>query len=299
MSKRELFELIASVKKENKECLIKTYATSIFRSLTPEARIAFIDEFFIRTGLFFNIISEDLENFYLKMALVSKCLLNEPVLLINIGGGSTEFVVIYGKEAVERKNINLGVGTINTNFPKINEEISKVSLQEVVDFVKENLPDLSNKVRITFYTGGELNYMRLANYALKPNKLFEDPDHPFMISTTDFVKRNEDIFKKISLKELESLMPDNPKWMHGRRGCSTMAQAICQKYQVKTIIPSNSNLINGVIRQEFRYVTINGSFRKHYYILDIKKKLEAQGTKVLSLRFTEPKNPGEEFVIFS
>lgn len=299
-SKKELFELLDSVKEENKECQIKTYATGIFRNLINETRVSFIDECFTRTGLFFNIISHDLENFYLEMALVGKCLLNEPILLINIGGGSTELVVMYGKEAVERKNINLGVGMVITRFPSINEDISKVSLQEVVNFVKENIPDLSNKVKIAFYTGGELNYMQLANYPLEPNKLFIDNDHPFLISADDFSKRNEDIFEKVSLKELESFMPNDPKWMHGARGCSAIAQAICEKYQIKTIIPSNSNIINGVVRQEFRYVTISGSFRKHLdYILDIKGTLEDQGTKVLSPRFTEPKNPGEKFVVFT
>lgn len=299
-SKKELFELLDSVKEENKECQIKIYATGIFRNLINETRVSFIDECFTRTGLFFNIISHDLENFYLEMALVGKCLLNEPILLINIGGGSTELVVMYGKEAVERKNINLGVGMVITRFPSINEDISKVSLQEVVNFVKENIPDLSNKVKIAFYTGGELNYMQLANYPLEPNKLFIDNDHPFLISADDFSKRNEDIFEKVSLKELESFMPNDPKWMHGARGYSAIAQAICEKYQIKTIIPSNSNIINGVVRQEFRYVTISGSFRKHLdYILDIKGTLEDQGTKVLSPRFTEPKNPGEKFVVFT
>lgn len=299
-AKKELFELIDVIKEENKKSQIKIYATGIFRKLINEIRVSFIDEFFERTGLFFNIISQDLENFYLEMALVGKCLLNEPVLLINIGGGSTELVVMYGKEAVERKNIDLGVGLINTKFSRINEKISKISLQEVIDFAKESLPDLSNKMKIAFYTGGELNYMQLAGYALKPNRLFNDDDHPSLISTDDFFRRNEEVFEKVSLKELEALMPDNPKWMHGARGCSAIAQAICQKYQIQTVIPSNSNIMNGVVRQEFRYVTISGSFRKHLeYILKIKERLEAQGTKVLSSRFTEPKNPGEKFVVFT
>jgi len=234
------------------------------------------------------------------MALVGKCQFNEPVLLINIGGGSTELVVMYGKEAVERKNIDLGVGLINTKFPQINEKTSEISLQEVINSIKESLPGLSNKVKVAFYTGGELNYMRLAGYALKPNRLFKDDDHPSSISVVDFSKRNKEIFEKVSLEELEALMPDNPKWMHGARGCSAIAQAICQRYQIQTIIPSNSNIINGVVRQEFRYVTISGSFRKHLeYILKIKEKLETQRTKVLSPRFTEPKNPGEKFVIFT
>jgi hypothetical protein len=299
-AKKELFELIDSVKEENKESPIKVYATGIFRKLTNETRISFIDEFFERTGLFFNIISQDLENFYLEMALIGKCSLNEPILLINIGGGSTELVVMYGKEAIERKNIDLGVGIVNTKFPEINQSLSKVKLEEVTKFVRDMLPVLSNKVKIAFYTGGELAYMQLAGYSLKKNDLFKDEDHPFLISITNFIKRNEEIFRKVTLQELESLMPDDPKWMHGARGCSAIAQAICQKYGIKTIIPSNSNLIDGVTRQEFRYITISGSFRKHLdYILKVKTELESKGTKVLSPRFTEPKNPGEKFVVFS
>jgi len=299
-AKKELFELIDTVKEENKESQIRIYATGIFRKLINETRVSFIDEFFERTGLLFNVINQDLENFYLEMSLVGKCPLNEPILLMNIGGGSTELIVMYGREAVERKNIDLGVGAVNIKFPQINEYTSKISLQEVVGFVKENLPVLSNKTKIAFYTGGELNYMQLAGYVLKPNRLFSDDDHPSLISTVNFSKHNKEIFEKVSLKELESLMPDNPKWMHGARGCSAIAQAICQKYSVQTIIPSNSNIINGIIRQEFRYVTISGSSRKHLeYILKIKGKLEVQGTKVLSPKFTEPKNPGERFVVFA
>jgi len=298
-AKKELFELINSIKEKNAGSLIKIYATGIFRKLTEETKRFFVDEFFLRTGLFFNIINQDLENFYLEMSLIGKCSLNEPILLINIGGGSIELVVMYGKEAVERKGIDLGVGVINTKFPGINEQISKVTLDKVLAFAKNTLPTLSNKVKLAFYTGGELNYMRLANYALEKNNLFKDNDHPSIITISNFAKRNKEIFKKITLEKIESLMPDNPKWMHGARGCSIIAQAICEKYGIKTIIPSNSNIINGAVRQEFRYVTISGSFRKHLnYILKIKKDLERQGAEVLSPRFTEPKNPDERFIIF-
>lgn len=247
-NKKELFELIDSVLMENKGALVKIFATGIFRKLTNEARISLIDEFFQRTGLFFNVINQDLENFYLEMAMVGKSVLEEPVLLMNVGGGSTELVVIYGKEAVERKNIDLGVGTINNHFPQINDSLSSVELEKVVDHVNKFLPVLSNKVKTAFYTGGELSYMQLADYTLERNSLFEDSDHPSLISFESFAKRNKEIFQKITINELEKLMPNNPKWMYGARGCSAMAQAICEKYGVQTIIPSNSNIINGAIR---------------------------------------------------
>ena len=204
----------------------------------------------MRTGLYFNIIDQELENFYLEMALIGKCNLNEPLLLINIGGESTELVVMYGKEAVERLNLDFGVGKIITDFPEINEEISKINLDYIVERIKNYLPLIENKPKIAFYTGGELNYMRIANYPLKKNNFFEDKEHPVFIEFKDFKNKNKEIFEKITLKELENLMPENPRWMHGARPCSAIAQAICEKYNIKAIIPSDSNLINGVIRQE-------------------------------------------------
>jgi len=299
-NKKELYELISEVKNKYPKSRIKLYATALYRKFSPKVKQEFIDEFFQKTGLFFNVIEHDLENFYLQVALVGKYKdAAEPILLINIGGGSTELVVMFEREAVETKNIEVRVGTILTKFEGINEKVSKVALEKVVEFVKDKLPPLHNKVKLAFYSGGELTYMQLAGYKLQDNKLFRDKNHPSLISFNEFAKRNKEIFNKVALAKLEALMPDNPGWMHGARACSALAQAICEKYEIQTIIPSNSNLIDGVIRQEFRYVTISGSFRKHLdYILKVRKQLVEKGVEVLSPRFTEPKNPEEEFVVF-
>jgi len=299
-NKKELLELLYSIKESNYDAKIKIYATGIFRNLTLKTKRNFIDEIFLKTGLYFNIISHELENFYLEKALVGKCNLNEPLLLINIGGGTTELVVMYDEEAIERKNIELGVGKILNEFPEINKSISEIKIEELIEKFKEILPSIENRPKIAFLSGGELTYMKLANYPLKKNNLFDDEDHPFLIYFEDYKLKNKEVFEKITLEELENMMPENPKWMHGARPFSALAQAICEKYNIQIIIPSDSNLINGVIRQEFRYITISGSFRKHLdYILRLKKELENNGVHILSPRFEEPKNPGEEFVIFT
>ncbi|HWA52342.1 MAG TPA: hypothetical protein VG895_04800 [Patescibacteria group bacterium] len=299
-NKKELYGIIEEIKNKYPETTIKIFATALYRKLEPKTKREFVDEFFLTTGLFFNIIPQELESFYLQVALVGKYQTNDPVLLINIGGGSTELVVIKDNKEIETKNVDLGVGTILTEFENINEQKAAASLEKVKAFVSEKLPTLNNKVKIGLYSGGELNYMQLAKYNLQKNNLFNDEDHPSLISTKDFSSKNEEVFEKITLKELEDLMPDNPSWMHGARACSAIAQTICEKYGIETIIPSNSNLINGAARQEFRNVTLSGSFRKHLdYILKIRKELVENNVEVLSPRFTEPKNPGEEFVVFS
>ena len=44
-TKKELFELIDSIKEQNKNSKIKIFATGIFRKLTKETKTVFIDEF--------------------------------------------------------------------------------------------------------------------------------------------------------------------------------------------------------------------------------------------------------------
>lgn len=299
-NKHKLFDHINRVQKEHQDKKIKVFATAVFRKLSHQGRTEFKDEFYRATGLFFNVIEQDLENFYLERALVDKCNMNEPILLINIGGGSTELVVIKDKEPIEKANIDLGVGNINALFSGINNEFSTTSLANIVDYVKEQLPQLKNTFRYAIYSGGELTYMRLVDYPLLANTLFEDADHPHMILFDAFADKNTELFDNIKMSELESLMPENPTWMHGARGCSALAQAICEMYHVEFIVPSDADLIHGVVRQELKNVTISGSFRKHLQeILEVKRYLEANRIHIVSPRFEEPKNPGEEFVVFA
>lgn len=279
----EIFQLFEEVKNRYPSSCIKIFATSLFRKMSPVAFEKIKETCFIRTGLVINVISQDLENFFLEKALVGKANLKENILLINIGGDSTELVVMYGNEAIERKNLDVGVGILLNEFPEVNENISKVKISKIIGFVKDILPVLENKCRIGMYSGGELNYMKLAKYPLEKNTLFDDIDHPYFLSVENFAKKNEEIFNKITLEELESLMPENPKWMHGARVCSALAEAIVENYGVEVLIPSDSNLIDGIDRQEYRYVTLSGSFRKHLEeMAKVKKALEKKNVIVLN-----------------
>lgn len=298
--RKELVELILDLKKENPDAAIKIYATAVFRKLNSHAQKELVDFIFLETGIFFNIISHDLENFYLQKALIGKLEFNKLILVVNIGGGSTELVIMNGDEVIENHNVDLGIGQILEKFNGVNEQHSKHKLNGVVSYVDTLLPNFENEVDIAFYTGGELEYMKRADYALEGNTLMKDSDHPSIIKLNNFQKKNEEVFSKITLEELENMMQEDPKWMHGARACSAIAQAIFEKYSIETIIPSNSNLIDGVVRQEFRSVVLSGSFRKHLeYIVGVRNSLVKKGVNVLSPRFTDPTNPGEEFVVFT
>lgn len=298
-NKQLLLNFLKKIKAENLGLLVEIYATSIFRKMNTRTQQQLIDDIFESTGLFFNIISHKLESFYMREALIGKYK-NDLTLIINIGGGSTELIVIKGKDPLEVYELeNLGVGTLITKYPEINKPLSEINLNSLTKEIKKVLPNIDRNIKTAFYSGGELNYMKIVGYNLIKNNLFQDDSHPKLISFNNFKKKNNDIFKKIILDELEKLMPENPKWMHGARGCSAIAQAICEKYSIKNIIPSDSNLIDGIIRKPFKSVVISGSFRKFLReILEIRKELIGKGVEILSPRFTDPKNLGEEFVIF-
>lgn len=298
-NKEALIDYIKALQAAHHKATVKVYATALFRKLTTKARSAFVDEFFRRTGLYFNIISHDLENHYLEMALAGKYDKDEPLLLINIGGGSTELVVVEHSKPVERHNLELGVVTVRADFPYINEPLSPHPAREVINTIRGELPQSSYQTQFAIYNGGELTYMQLAGYKLHPNRVLADAEHPYVISVEDFAARNAEVFQQVELFELERLMPNDPLWMHGARACSAIAQAVAEHFRVEQIIPSDSNMVHGIVRQELRSVVLSGSFRKHLdYILSVKKELSAAGTTILSPRFEEPKNPGDEFVVF-
>jgi hypothetical protein len=297
--RNKLISYLKKLKRKYSDVPIHTYATSFFRKLPKEEKKHLIDIIYRETNLYLNIISHSLENYYLEQALIGRADLNSPVLLLNVGGGSTEIIVIEEGKVLERKNIKIGVGTILTKYPKINEQYSEISKNTIVSSVMKLLPKLNYNTNIAFYSGGELTYMQKTDYKLEDNTLFDDKKHPKLIHVDNFIAKNEDIFHQTSLQALEQLMPDNPKWMHGARACSALAEAVCKKYNIKVIIPSNTNLIDGVAQKEFRTVTISGSYRKFIKEINkIKNYFTKHNVEVLSPRFTKTDNTDTEFVIF-
>lgn len=298
-NKKSLIQYVKDVQKRLETKEAKIFATALFRKLSQNARRKLIDDFFLHTGLFFNIVDHELEGHYLEKALTSEYSLDTPLLLINIGGGSTELVIKKDNQVIQRYNLEIGVGTILQDFPYLNEKYSRHTLAEVVANIQQKLPAVEYKVPHAIYNGGELTYMQLVGYNLLKNNSFTDKDHPYLIKAADFSSKNQEVFSAIQIEELEKLMPNDPMWMHGARACSAIAQAIVTHFSVEELIPSDSNMIHGVVKQEHRTVVLSGSFRKHLnYISDIKQALSEQGVEVLSPRFSDPKNPGEEFVVF-
>lgn len=224
------------------------FVTGIFRNLVYEKRVELVKLFNDKFDLHFNIISHGIENYYLAKAMQNDYN-NKKVLIINMGGKTTELVTFVGSKITDTKNLNLGVADLLNNFDKVNDKYSGNSVSEMVDFVNERLSnvELEKDYDCAIFTGGEERFELLTGFNLVDNTLFNDNIHKYMLSLEDYIKGTEKVFNEISMEELYALMPSNPKWMDGARSGAIIPLALFKMANVKWIIPSDLNLINGVI----------------------------------------------------
>lgn len=251
-NKTELLAYFKSLKEKYSLEYVNThiFVTGIFRNLTylkkQELVRLFNDEF----DLHFNIISHGLENYYLGKAMDNDYN-NKKVLIINMGGKTTELVTFNNNKITDRCNLKIGVAELLNKFPEVNEQIATCKIQDMSDFVKEAIKDVKfdTDYDCCIFTGGEERFERLTNFDLEENTLFNDGIHKYMVSYDNYVKGCEKVFydSKYTLDNLYKLMPQNPKWMDGARAGAILPLAIFDLANIKYIVPSDLNLINGVI----------------------------------------------------
>ena len=224
------------------------FVTGIFRNLTQERKKDLVKLFNERFDLHFNIISHGIENYYLAKAMENDYN-NKKVLIINMGGKTTELVTFVGDKITDTRNLTIGVGDLLNNFDKVNDKYSGNTVEEMEKFVREKLSniELDKDYDCAIFTGGEERFELLTGFNLVDNTLFNDNIHKYMLSLEDYIKGTEKVFNSISLEELYALMPSNPKWMDGARSGAIIPLVLFKMANVKWIIPSDLNLINGVI----------------------------------------------------
>ena len=247
---KELCEYFEEIKKKYDLKYYNTniYVTGIFRNLVQERKQELVKLFNDKFDLHFNIISHGIENYYLAKAMQNDYN-GKKVLIINMGGKTTELVTFVGKDITNTQNINVGVADLLNNFDKVNEKYSGNTLEEMEQFITDKLNDvvLDKDYDCAIFTGGEERFELLAGFNLVENTLFNDNIHKYMLTLEDYVAGTEKVLYNMSLDELHALMPSNPKWMDGARSGAIIPLVLFKKANVKWIIPSDLNLINGVI----------------------------------------------------
>lgn len=252
---KELCDYFESIKSKYdlKYYNTEIFVTGIFRNLVSERKQDMVKLFNEKFDLHFNIISHGIENYYLGKAMQNDYN-GKKVLIINMGGKTTELVTFVGKDITGTENINVGVAELLNNFDKVNDEYSGNTVEEMEQFVLDKLGDLKldKDYDCAIFTGGEERFELLTGFNLVENTLFNDNIHKYMIDLDGYVEGTKKVFYDISIDELHNLMPNNPKWMDGARSGAIIPLVLFRMANVKWIIPSDLNLINGVINDTFK-----------------------------------------------
>ena len=222
----------------------KTFATGIWREI-PAAQLAYIKSRVPN----FNVISHEDEARYLKRATEGLDFGGKKVLVINMGGKTTELVSFApGQKPTVQAMIKVGVADMLDTFPEVNQPISGATPEEMTDFVSDKIKDadVGGGFDFALFTG-ELRFEKLSGYPLSPNKMFSDANHPFQLTLDDFIAGTRRIFFDLTMDDLRALMPKNPGWMSGARPGAILPLAVFKRAGINIIVPSDVNLINGVV----------------------------------------------------
>ena len=227
------------------------FVTGIFRNLNSDRRCELVKLFNEKFDLHFNIISHGIENYYLAKAMEHEYN-DKKVLIINMGGKTTELVTYHHGRVTDTKNLTIGVAEMLNQFSKVNDSISGNSVEEMEAFVLDKLSTVSfdDDYDCAIFTGGEERFELLTKFPLVTNTLFDDGIHSYMISLDDYVMATKRVFFEYTMEDLYKLMSSNPKWMDGARSGAVLPLAIFRKANISWIVPSDLNLIHGVIRDE-------------------------------------------------
>lgn len=249
---QKLLEFIKLLKQQYNLNMQNTeiYATGIWRKI-PKEQLEELIKKFKDLDLAFRVISHDQENDYFEKAMQGNY--NNRVMMVNMGGKTTELVVFDDNKVENKINLNVGVADVLNAFPNINDINAGIKQEEIIEYIMDLLKDekIDLNCEIAIHTGGELRFQKLVKYNLKENTFFNDGIHKLYVTYEDFDNKNKELLYNATLDEFHKLMPQNPTWMDGAKAGIMLGQAIFKKANIKYIIPSDLNLIHGVIKEKY------------------------------------------------
>lgn len=251
---------------------ISIYVTSEFRTILDENELIRLKgEIFSATGVHSFILSDELENLYIKN-LVPAC--DKERLILRIMSTSTNMYCISENGDMVRYKVR-GVGTSNilSLIPGLRRRISEqLSDKEISGFVEKIKGVIVEKLKkdhlelpekkLVIYLGGEIDFLKALSYELENNQVFEDCEHPYLLSSESFFRQSREKVLKNTQKYLNGdSIHLSPKWKTGMKPCTLIAMALFELLSTEIIIPSNMKEFYGMHYKNFESVVITGSKR--------------------------------------
>lgn len=139
---RAINTLLSYKKILNKNQVINTFcfATSAIRS--AKNKKAFCSKILENTGFKIDVISGDKEANYIYEGVKLALRFNDkPVLIMDIGGGSTEFIIANKNKILWKHSYNLGIARIIAKF-KTSDPLKKLEINQIENHFDKELTEL-------------------------------------------------------------------------------------------------------------------------------------------------------------
>lgn len=218
--------------------------TSIFRALPKSELEEFLKDFKNRTNLDFHIISQEEEN---ELTVKGVARLTNKRLGVMIGGGGSTEIAIYDNEIIESKNSPIGVIDVMQKFPDLADDIATTSIEEVMEYIKENINLPENKTDILVLAGGGHKYFaENSGINYEENTLYNDSNAPIMMDIETRIKDTKRYYEEISLDKIRSKV-DDPNWWYATRAMCAFVLVIAEKLEAKYIVPTDIAMAYGLI----------------------------------------------------
>jgi len=243
--KNLLFAYLEKLKKETPN--IYVYGTSVFRNLNATDKNNWLEEFKNNTDLDFNIVTSKEENRYTSYGAYDASYKGSIAIMI-AGGASTELAIYNEGKLVEEKFYNFGVTNALELFPDLKCDIATSKIEVMLNKMQELVDDIpTNKADILVLAGGDFIYFyEEANYPLQTNKFYKNEKEPYLIDLENMDLYDKKFFYETSLDEI-CIKTGREGWWRGTRGMRLCVKTICNLLDVKYIVPTRINMLDGII----------------------------------------------------
>ena len=247
LKKEDVEHLIRLVNEIEKKEDIFVCGTSIFRDLSLEDKEAFLNEFYNKTKVKFNIISQEKENIYTVNGATKY--VDEALVFVG-GGGSTEISYFKNNKIECMSNNKFGVMDVLNIYPDLAENFAKTNLKEIMKYIGEKIDVPNIKTDILILAGGGHEYFaRESGIRFEKNTLYSDPNETIMMSIEQRIEDTKKYYTKISLDDIRKRVKE-PKWWYATRAMCAFVLVVAEKVGAKYIVPTDISMIYGIIDEE-------------------------------------------------
>jgi len=237
---------------------INAFATSAVRSATNKHE--FITFLKAKTGLEINVISgeEEATLIYYGVQKAVKGINNASYLIMDIGGGSTEFIIVQDNEIVWKHSFQLGVTRLLQYFSP-SDPITKAEVVKIESYLTEKLQPLTmalKKYKIKTLVGSSGSFDTIVSLIVNQlhNPIGWRPSTSYTVAIEDYILVHR-LLVLSTLEERKHMKGMDPMRIEMMVLATIFIKFVIKKFNIEQLIQSSYALKEGAVIKLLKTIT--------------------------------------------